>query len=227
MRNGLIFGLALSAVSGSPAFAADTHTLTVTGHGEARSAPDLVLLSVGVTATAATAAGALEANTTHMKMVFTSLRNLGIADKNIQTLNFSVTPQYANSNNAPARLTGYRVNNEVSVRLEDIAKLGALLDTLVGAGANQMNDVRFDISDPAPLLEKARAQAIADARVQAETYAKAAALTLGPILSISQAGSEVRPLRMAAPMIFAAKPVPVAAGEQSVSADVTVVWEIR
>jgi len=159
--------------------------------------------------------------------VFAALRKLGIPDKNVQTLNFTVTPQYANSNNEPARLTGYQVSNEVSVRLEDIAKLGSLLDTLVGAGANQMNGIRFDISDPAPLLEKARAQAIADARVQAETYAKAASVMLGPILSISQAGGEMRPLRMAAPMVFAAKAVPVAAGEESVSADVTVVWEIH
>jgi len=227
MTNGLIFGLALSAISGLPAFAADTPTLTVTGHGEVRSAPDIVLLTAGVTANAATAATALDANSTHMKMVFAALRKLGIPDKNVQTLNFTVTPQYANSNNEPARLTGYQVSNEVSVRLEDIAKLGSLLDTLVGAGANQMNGIRFDISDPAPLLEKARAQAIADARVQAETYAKAASVMLGPILSISQAGGEMRPLRMAAPMVFAAKAVPVAAGEESVSADVTVVWEIH
>jgi len=119
------------------------------------------------------------------------------------------------------------VNNEVSVRLEDVSRLGGALDALVSAGANQMNGISFDIREPAPLLEKARAGAIADARLRAETYAKAAGVALGPIQSIGESGGEVRPLRMAAPMVFAAKAVPVAAGEQSVTADVSVVWEIH
>ena len=77
------------------------------------------------------------------------------------------------------------------------------------------------------MLEKARAGAVSDVRTRAEIYARAAGVTLGPILSISEGGGEVRPLRMAAPMVFAAKSVPVAAGEESVTADVSVVWEIH
>jgi uncharacterized protein YggE len=163
-----------------------------------------------------------------MKGVFAALEKMGVPQKNIQTVNFSVSPQYTNGgNNEPPRLTGYQINNEVSVRLEDVDRLGMALDALVSSGANQMNGVNFSIRDSAPVLEKARADAITDARVRAETYAKAAGVTLGPVLSISEGGGEVRPLRMAAPMMFASKSVPVAAGEQSVMADVTVVWEIH
>jgi hypothetical protein len=113
------------------------------------------------------------------------------------------------------------------VRLEDIGKLGVALDALVVAGANQMNGISFAIQNTAPLLEKARIQAIADARARAETYAKAAGVSLGPILSISESTMAApRPMyRMAAE--FAAPPPPVAAGEQSVTADVSVVWEIH
>ncbi|HEY4078758.1 MAG TPA: SIMPL domain-containing protein [Rhizomicrobium sp.] len=210
------------------ALAADTHTLSMGGHGEVRTAPDLVQINAGVTTNATTAAQALAANTTRMKGVFAALEKMGVPQKTIQTVNFSVSPQYTNGgNNEPPRLTGYQINNEVSVRLEDVDRLGTALDALVSSGANQMNGINFSIRDSAPVLEKARADAIADARVRAETYAKAADVTLGPILSISEGGGEVRPLRMAAPMMFASKSVPVAAGEQSVTADVAVVWEIH
>src|SRR4051812_49044749 len=215
-----------AALAVTPALAADPRTISMTGHGEVRSAPDMAQVTAGVVTSAMTAAQALTANTARMKTVFAALQKLGIAEKNIQTVNFSVSPQYANGNNEAPRLTGYQVNNDVAVRLEDVSRLGAALDVLVGAGANQMNGISFDIREPAPLLEKARAGAVTDARLRAETYARAAGVTLGPIQSISESGGEVRPLRMA-PMAFAAKAVPIAAGEQSVTADVSVVWEIH
>jgi uncharacterized protein YggE len=88
-----------------------------------------------------------------------------------------------------------------------------------------MNGIDFAIQDPAPLLANARADAIADARLRAETYARAAGVTLGPILSISEGGEGPRPMyRM---MAMAPAPVPVAAGEETISADVAVVWEIH
>ena len=136
--------------------------------------------------------------------------------------------QYTNGeNNNARRLTGYQVSNEVSVQLDDVTKLGTALDALVTAGANQMNGISFSIQNTVPLLEKARTGAIADARARAETYAKAAGVSLGPILSISEGGTEApRPMyRMAASV--AASPPPMAAGEQSVTADVALVWEIH
>jgi uncharacterized protein len=229
MKNRFFLGLVLAASLAAPAWAADPvpRTMAMTGHGEMRATPDMVTVTAGVSTSAPTAAGALTANTARMKGVFAALGKLGIRERNIQTINFSVSPQYTNGgNNEPSRLTGYQVNNDVSVRLEDVARLGGALDALVSAGANQMNGISFDIRQPAPLLEQARAGAVADAKARAETYARAAGVTLGPILSINEGGGEVRPLRMAAPMAFA-KAVPVAAGEQSVTADVSVVWEIH
>ena len=216
-----------AALSPAAAFAAD-RTLSMAGHGEVKAIPDSVTINAGVTTSAPTAAQALTANTARMTGVFAALTKLGVAQNNIQTLNFSVSPQYSNGdNNSPSRVTGYQVSNEVSVRLEDISRLGAALDALVSAGANQMNGISFDIAQPAPLLEQARGDAVADARTRAQTYARAAGVTLGPILSISEGGGEVRPLRMAAPMFALAKAVPVAAGQQSVTADVQMMWEIH
>jgi len=229
MKSHIFLGLALACTLAVPAWAADPHTMAMTGHGEVRGAPDMAQVTAGVTATAPTAAQALAANSNRMKGVFAALAKLGVPEKNIQTTNFFVSPQYTNGdNNTPRRLTGYQVSNDVTVRLEDIGKVGNALDALVAAGANQMNGISFSIQNPAPVLERARAEAVADARTRAETYAKAAGVSLGTIMSISEGGGEApRPVmyRMAAAM--AAPPTPVAAGEQTVSADVAMVWEIH
>ena len=227
MKSTFFLSLALLALATS-AWAADPRSISMTGHGEIRAVPDMAQISAGVTSNAATAAQALAANSSRMKSVFAALEKLGVPEKNIQTTGFFVSPQYTNGdNNNARRLTGYQVSNEVSVRLDDVGKLGTALDALVTAGANQMNGISFSIRNPAPLLEKARADAIADARTRAETYAKAAGVSLGPILSINEGATETpRPMyRMA--VTVAAAPVPVAAGEQSVTADVSVVWEIH
>ncbi len=227
MMNRVLPGLFLVSFLSLPALAADPHTITMTGHGEIKAAPDTATINAGVTSNAATAAMALSANSARMTQVFDALRKLGIADRDIQTSGFSVSPQYTNGdNNNPRRLTGYMVSNDVNVRLEDVTRTGAVLDTLVGAGANQMNGIGFAIANPAPVLEKARSQAIADARARAQTYAQAAGVTLGPIVSISEGGGETAPRPMFRMMAMAA-PTPIAPGEQSVTADVTVVWEIH
>jgi uncharacterized protein YggE len=228
MKTAYFLSLALTVAIAAPAWAADPRSISMTGHGEVRAVPDMVQVSAGVTSNATTAAQALAANSSRMKSVFAALEKLGVPEKNIQTTSFFVSPQYTNGeNNNPRRLTGYQVSNEVSVRLDDVGKLGTALDALVTAGANQMNGISFSIQNTAPVLEKARTQAIADARLRAETYAKAAGVSLGPILSISEGNTEApRPMyRMAASMADAR--VPVAAGEQSVTADAMLVWEIH
>jgi uncharacterized protein YggE len=228
MKNSLLSGVALAALLAAPAWA-DPRTISTAGHGEIRAVPDMAEVRAGVTITAPTAAQALAANSSRMQSVFAALRKMGVPEKNIQTTNFYVSPQYSNGEgNAARRLTGYQVSNDVTVRLEDVGKVGSALDTLVAAGANQMNGISFSIQNPAPMLERARAEAVADARTRAETYAKAAGVTLGTVVSISEGGGEApRPVmyRMAAAM--AAPPAPVAAGEQTVSADVAMVWEIH
>ena len=226
--------IATASLLALPALAADTgappRTISMSGHGEMRAAPDLVTINAGVTSDAPTAQAALAANTGRMNAVFAALEKLGVARRNIQTVNFSVSPRYTNpspGNDNTPRLSGYRVTNQVRLQLDDVAGLGKALDALVTAGANQINGIDFTIKNPGALLEQARAKAVADARARAQTYASAAGVTLGPILTISEGGGAgPRPMyRMMA--MEAAAPVPVAAGEESVDADVTIVWEIR
>lgn len=204
-----------------------SRTITMSGTGTVKGPPDMADISAGVTTEAPTTA-ALAANTAAMNRVFAALEKQGIARRNIQTSNFNVSPNYGSRTpNETPRLLGYRVGNQVHVVLEDVTKVGAALDALVAAGANQMNGLNFSIKDPAPLLAKARTEAVADARLRAQQYAAAAGVTLGQILSISESGGAEPPRPMYRVMAMAADSVPVAAGEESVSASVTLVWEIR
>src|SRR6201991_2468631 len=158
------------ALCGAPSLAsaqtpAAPRIITMNGHGEARAVPDTAMLSAGVSAQAPTAAAALAANTARMQTVLAALKKQGVPDKDIQTSNFSISPQYANGNGEAPRITGYQANNQVEVRLDDVGKLGATLDALVTAGANQMNGVSFSIRNDTALLADARAAAVAEARL--------------------------------------------------------------
>lgn len=233
MLKPLLSALAVTLVLCAPVAAQTAapapRTITMSGTGAVKGPPDMAEISAGVTTEAPTAAAALSANTAAMNRVFAALEKQGIARKNIQTRNFSVSPNYASrtSNEAP-RLTGYRVSNQVQVVLDDVTKVGAALDALVTAGANQMNGLNFSIREPAPLLAKARAEAVADARLRAEQYAAAAGVSLGAVQSITESGGIESPRPMYRMMAMAAdSSVPVATGEESVTAAVTVVWEIR
>ena len=219
------FALALFA-PGVAAAQTQQHIITMSGHGEAHGQPDMATLSAGVSVDAPTAAAALTNANRNMQGVLAALKKLGVPDKDIQTRDFSVRPQYATGNGEATRVTGYQVTNEVEVRLQDVSKLGPALDALVTAGANQINGVSLSIHDPAPLLADARASAVVDARAKAETFAKAAGVNLGSILSINENGnSGPRPIVFAAMAKVAS--VPVALGEETISADVTIAWEIK
>jgi uncharacterized protein YggE len=227
-----IAGLALAPASQGLAQSAATiqRTITVSGEGEAKAAPDEAHLRAGVVTEARNAAEALAANTRAMNQVFAALRRLGIPDKSIQTSDFTVSPQYKSDRNgdSTSAISGYQVSNEVVVTVDDLAKLGAALDALGASGANSLGNMDFDIRDPKPLMAAARADAMKDAAARAQSYAAAGGFTLGPILEVSEGGAEMqRPMMKAAPMMRMAAAVPVASGENTVSASVTVTYEIR
>lgn len=211
---------------------AQPRLLSVSGTGEARGVPDRALLSTGVVTQGRTAAAALTANARAMNAVFDALKRAGIPDKNIQTSSFSVSPQYAPDKpgqSGPQHVAGYEVSNTVSVTVDGMDKLGATIDALVAAGSNQIDGPSFTIADPKPLLAKAREEAVKDAFARAETLARAAGVTLGPIVSIAEgSASAPEPLRPRGLMAMdKLASTPVAAGEESLNAEVSISWEIH
>ena len=223
---------ALAAMA--PALAAEpqARTLTVTGEGEAKAVPDEAILTAGVETQASSANEALAANRRAMNGVFAELKRQGIPDRSIRTSWFNVTPQYASSmvsSGGQAKITGYQVSNSVTITVDDLSKLGVAIDALVASGANSMGGISFTVRDPKPLMRQARDQAVKDAIERSQVYAKSAGLTLGRIMTISEGGMTTpRPLFRAMAVASGAEPpTPMAPGEQTVSAQVTVTFEIR
>lgn len=227
--------LAVLLAAVSPSFADEVkmpRTISLSGHGEVKSAPDMAYVTTGVTTQAATAAEALAANTAAMNTLFTALKDAGIEEKDMQTSNFMVQPRYDyNDGKQPPLLVGYDVSNTVTVTVRKLEGLGALLDKVVQAGSNQINGITFDISKPDAAMDEARKLAAADAAHKAKIYAEAMGVTLGPVLSVSEGVNNQPPVPMLRGKVMmaeaAAAPVPVAAGEQALGIDVNVTWEIK
>lgn len=222
--------LALTAATAAPADSAPPRTLTVTGTGTAKAAPDEASFSTGVVSQAASAGQALAANSRAMNAVIAALEKQGVAEKNIQTSDLSLDPQYQSCKPGvvcPQRIVGYQVSNTVHVTV-DLAKAGPVLDALVASGSNRIDGISFAIHDPKPLLNRARNEAVNDALDKARLYAKAAGVSLGPILSIREDGSFPETVRVTGFRAMAmAAPPPVAGGEESVSASVSITWQIQ
>ena len=199
--------------------------ISVTGEATVSVPPDLAAIDGGVTTEAKTAREASEANNAAMGKVLLALKAAGIDEKDIQTSRLSLQPQNAPNRPGPSAIVGYRASNRVTIRLRDVTKLANAIDTLVGAGANDIGGINFMVSQASKLLDQAREQAISDARRKAEIYAKAAGVTLGSPLSISEEGSPgPMPYRKMSAGIAAA---PVAQGEETLSVTVNVSWAIK
>jgi uncharacterized protein YggE len=200
--------------------------ISVTGEATVSVAPDLAQIDGGVTSEAKTAREASDANNAAMGRVLLALKGAGIEEKDFQTSRLSLQPQSAPNRTGPSAIVGYRASNRVTIRLRDVTKVANVIDTLVGAGANDIGGINFIVSAASKLLDEAREQAIADARRKAEIYAKAAGVTLGAALSISEEGAPgPMPYRkMAAGMAASA---PVAQGEETLRVTVSVSWAIK
>lgn len=239
MRSLPIFAAALATGIALPAAAQqapaaplllDATLLDVVAAGKATRVPDVATLRAGVVTQSATAAAALQENAARMNRVVAALRKAGVAPRDIQTAQIALAPQYRYAENEPPVITGYQASNQVAVRFRDIAKSGAILDTLVAQGANQIQgpDLSVDAVDQA--LDEARTDAIAKARARAELYAKAAGLRVDRILTIAEGDVPAPPMPMLGRVRVqsaAAEATPMAAGEQDIAATVTVRFLLR
>jgi uncharacterized protein YggE len=217
-------------------------TISVTGNGKVSAAPDIAEISIAVVSQADTARAALAANTEAMTAVQKLLKERGVAEKDIQTTQISVTPRYtqpapprpgqAQATEFVPRIAGYDVTNAVQITARDIGKLGTILDAVVQSGANRIDNIAFRIDEPEKLLDQARKRAMADAKRKAEQLAGDSGVVVGPPITISESGG-MPPVPMYGGVrgrmmeMAAAAPVPVAAGEQELSVNVSVIYELR
>jgi uncharacterized protein YggE len=208
--------------------------ISVSGQGEASVAPDMALLSLSVVRNGKTAEEALSSNSTAMKDVLSSLRADGIADRDVQTSNFSIHPQYRQSEPKdgvvePPEVVGYEVSNMLMLKVRDLGKLGELIDSSVKLGVNQGGQISFTNDNPDTVLTEARKAAVAEAVAKARTLTEAAGVKLGRILEINENSASPMPepmmrMSMAKDMRQA---VPIAAGENSYTVTVNVTFALE
>jgi uncharacterized protein len=217
----------VGALLASPAMAqASPPSISVTGEATISAAPDLAQIDGGVTNDAKTAREASETNSKAMGVVLLALKSAGIPEKDFQTSQLSLQPQYALNKSGPSPVTGFRASNRVTVTVRDVAKVGSVIDTLVTNGANDIGGISFMVAQASKLLDDARPKAIADARRKAEIYAKAAGVTLGAPLSISEESSS-GPMTFRKMSAGLASPAPVAPGEETLRISISMSYEIK
>ncbi|MEE9429127.1 MAG: SIMPL domain-containing protein, partial [Paracoccaceae bacterium] len=179
-------------------------------------------------AQARTATAALAENSKNSAVMLAVIEELGVAPRDMQTSGLSLSALWNNrssgSNERPD-IVGYSANSQVTIRVRDLNNLGSILDSVVKSGANGFNGLQFGLQDPVPAQDNARAAAVADAKRKAELYAKAAGISLGPIHTLSEAGSSSPQPVMLREMAMS-DAVPIAQGEVSMRASVTIVYEI-
>lgn len=220
------FGLAIAVAALAPLSAqAVERLITVSGEATVAVAPDMAIIRIGVTSQGKTAHEASNTNAKQMTKVLTAIKGTGVADRDVQTSRLSLQPQYDPNKNGTARLLGFQVTNQVTIKIRDTGKMPVILDTAIAAGANEMSGIEFVVSEQSKLLDQARDDAIADARRKAELYAKAAGAKLGKVMAISEEGSSPPPRPVMQAMRAGA--VPVAPGEQMLRASVTVSYELN
>ena len=209
-----------------PVTAEDARTITVIGEGRISAAPDMAVLRLGVSREARGASDAMRLASEAAAAVLAQVEASGIAPRDVQTANVSLSPRWQHTQNTAPRVVGYNASNDLTVRVRDLSSLGALMDAVVSDGANQMNGLSFAMAEPRPLQDQARQEAVADARAKATLLAEAAGVTLGPVMMISENGSFQQPIAMARGAMMESSAVPIAAGEMDVSATVSMIFAI-
>jgi uncharacterized protein YggE len=210
---------------------APPRTITVVGIGKASSTPDIARVTLGVDVVNAKLSTALTEVNKKTNDVIAALKEAGVEDKDIRTVEFNVIPQQAYGPNGPGPITGYRVMNSVRVTIRTLDDAGTILEQAVGAGANAVQNLTFTIDDPKPVETDARKNAMADAKFKAEALATEAGATVGRVLTISEIISGGGPAPMFQNAALAegvgGGGVSIAPGMQDVQVQVQVMYEIE
>lgn len=173
----------------------NTYQITVSGEGKVYAKPDVAVISLGVTAQAATVADVTKAGTEKMNAVISAVKALQIEEKDIQTTNYSLTPVYDNyvypvsssmiyPVKTNATLKGYKLDQSIQVKIRDFTKVGDLISKSTSAGANLAGDLQFTIDNPEQFKDQARSKAIVEAKTKAQNLAKESGINLGKIINV-------------------------------------------
>ena len=202
-------------------------TLQVSAYGEIEIPPDMATLVLGEETNAPTAAAAIRSNAALMTKVVASLKAAGVPDRDVQTAQLNLAPQYAYEAGQPARLTGYQASNQVRITVHDLSRLGGIVDAVVASGATNVGQIAFGLANPVAAENSARVAAVKALEDKAALYAQASGYRIGRLVNLSESGSERPGPPM--PMMAMAKvqvATPLATGQMTVRVDVAGMFEL-
>lgn len=224
-----LFYLPFSEVSAQDQTARQPPQITIAANGSVDVTPDRARLSLGVETEAKTAQEASQLNAAAQTRIVAAIRASGIPQSSIRTGGFNVAPkQEYIPETRTWRVDGYRVSNIVTVVIEPVAKTGEVIDAALGAGANRVAGLNFEIKDPTSAREQAMRQAVERARREAEIVATAAGGQIVALIEInvnSYESAPPRPMMEMARMSSDAESTPISEGTQSVVVNVTTRWQ--
>ncbi|MEM9043296.1 MAG: SIMPL domain-containing protein [Pseudomonadota bacterium] len=200
--------------------------ISFSGTGSVSVVPDEASVSLGVVTQAETAAEALKANTPAVSALIEQLKEAGVADEDLRTERFNLSPVYGRQEGNQRQITGYQVANTLRVRIADLADLGAVLDQAVKVGATSLGGIQMQYGDRDGALDEARKLAFVEAKRKASLMAEAAEAELGRVLSIAEGGAQGPQPYQRTLAVAEASAVPIEAGSEAITATVTVVWQL-
>ncbi len=215
--------------SSSKAHPEQSRTVSVQGEGVVAMTPDVAFIDAGVVTTGATAREALARNAEMMNKVFATLQDRGVAERDMQTANLSLSPQYDRRREAedPLRILGYNVTNRLHLKIRDLASLGEILDAVVSSGINEISGPTFQVDDPSDAREEARVMAVQDAMAKAATLSETAGASLGAVITLTENSSYGVQPQQRTMMMMEAAATPIAAGELEIRVTVSAVFRIE
>jgi uncharacterized protein YggE len=200
-------------------------TIRVSGEGRTTVRPDVATLSVGIQATGKEVGAITAEASAQMRKLLAALAKEGVPEKDVQTTRHDLAVERSWKDGRQGPITGYTVTYEVRVAVRDLAKLPAILQRVVAAGSNTLHGLSFQKEDPTPERARALAVAVGVARAKAEAIAKAAGVTLGELISVTELGREPVPLSRV--MAADAGGAPVSPGEVEIAESVEVAFAVR
>lgn len=223
----IVLTLTISTADSAQERRSEIPLISVVGNGDARVAPDMATVRIGVSAREPTATAAQEAANTVVQKLLSSLAELGIPRKDVQTSQLQLFPQMSAAANEPTHVVGFVASNIVSARVENLSLIGKITDLGVAGGANTIQGVEFGLRNETPSRLRALANAVAEARQKANAIADALGVRLLRVQGAEEGGVRVvPPLYEARAMAGAATATPVEPGEISITATVTLRYAI-
>lgn len=206
-------------------------TLNLSAYGESTVAPDKATIMLGVQTDAPTAEAAIRENANKMSRVIAALKRGGLTDREIQTSNLSLNPQYVYQENLPPRLTGYQASNQVVITVRELNRLGQVVDATVNAGATNVGGITFGVEDATEAENRARLEAVEALRAKADLYAKAMGYRVARLVTLNE-GSSYMPVPPPMPVMMRAEAAgkydstPVSPGEMKTRIDISATYEL-